>query len=51
MSVYLSDRCLCQCAVTAVVQELVKCCRKENLSAAMIVYLVLKERLAMLQVK
>ena len=34
----------------AVLQELVKCCRKENLSAVTIVYHVLKERLAMLQV-
>ena len=45
------DRCLCQCALKAVSQELVKCCRKENPYAVMIVYHVLRERLATQQVK
>ena len=36
--------------MTAVLQELVKCCRKENPSAVMIVYHVLKERSAIIQV-
>ncbi|XP_051252926.1 extracellular calcium-sensing receptor-like isoform X5 [Dicentrarchus labrax] len=39
-----------QCVVTAVLQELVKYCRKENPSAVMTVYHVLRERLAMLQI-
>ena len=46
----LHGRFLCQCAATAVLQELGKCCRKENPSAVMTVYSVQRERLAMLQV-
>ena len=47
---YVRARCLCQCAVTAVLQELGRCFRKENPSAVMIVYCVLREKLAILQV-